>query len=106
MTAIPPPRPRPPCRPVTSWSRAGCTTQQPVSSLVWYATDYDRTTIEIAPEYQGTQRLCVRPRAEFIGCSTARIVVRDPHTAEDSEEVRTCWEDIRIFLPFTRQRQR
>jgi hypothetical protein len=75
----------------------------PVSSLVWYASDYDRDTMEVPPEYQGTQKLCVRPRPEFIGCATARFVVRDPHTAEDSEEVRTCWEDIRIFLPFATQ---
>lgn len=75
----------------------------PVSSLVWFGTDYDRNTIEIPPEYQGTQRLCVRPRPEFIGCSTARFVVRDPHTAEDSEEVSTCWAEIHIYLPFTHQ---
>jgi hypothetical protein len=77
----------------------------PVSSLIWFGSDYDRDTIEIPPEYQGTQRLCIRPRPEFIGCATARFVVRDPHTAEDSEEVSTCWEDIRIFLPFTHQAQ-
>lgn len=75
----------------------------PVSSLIWFATDYDRTTIDVPPESQGTQKLCIRPRRDFIGCATARFVVRDPHTAEDSEEVTTCWRDIKIYLPINRQ---
>ncbi|MFN8422936.1 MAG: hypothetical protein U0470_05915 [Anaerolineae bacterium] len=49
---------------------------------------------------QGTQNVCLRPRPGFVGCETARFVVRDPKGGTDSHEVTTCWREIKILLPY------
>lgn len=68
-----------------------------VLSLRWYAEPFDDTSLFIGP--QGRRELCLSSRPDFIGCLDATFTVRDPRNAEDSHEVRTCWKDIKIFLP-------
>lgn len=73
-------------------------------SLKWYALDFDDTSFFVGA--QGTRRLCVKARPDFIGCQTARFLVRDPAGGEDSAEIDTCWKEYRIHLPITVQFRR
>lgn len=70
----------------------------PVSSLLWFLRDYSTDNLTVTG--QGTQAVCVRPRPGFVGCETARFVVRDPKGGTDSHEVTTCWREIKILLPY------
>lgn len=69
----------------------------PVRSLRWFLDDYNPSNLLISGS--GTQQLCLTPRVGFIGCETARFIVRDPKGGEDSEEYTTCWREIKINLP-------
>jgi|GEM_PF-1655714 len=71
----------------------------PVSSLLWFLRDYDADNLTVTG--QGTQAVCLRPRPGFVGCETARFLVRDPKGGTDSHEVTTCWREIKILLPYT-----
>jgi hypothetical protein len=73
-------------------------------SLRWFAEPIDDTSLFVGP--QGTRQLCFRSRPDFEGCLAARFIVRDPHHAEDSHEVRTCWRTVKLFLPFALQFRR
>jgi hypothetical protein len=68
-------------------------------SLRWYALDFDDTSLFVGA--QGTRRMCLRSRPNFIGCQPATFLVRDPAGGEDRHEVTTCWKQFMMYLPFT-----
>jgi len=67
-------------------------------SLRWFAEAYEDDMLFVGPE--GGRRLCLRSRAGFEGCLTARFIVRDPRHAEDAHDVETCWRQVGLYMPF------
>jgi hypothetical protein len=77
----------------------------PITSLRWFATDYDTAGIEVTGV--GSREMCLKPtRPDFAGCIPANFVVRDPKGWEDEYSVATCWREIEVVLPMITQRVR
>lgn len=70
----------------------------PVRSLRWFLDNYNTGNLRV--DGLGTQQLCLTPRPGFIGCETARFIVRDPKGGEDTHEITTCWREIKIMFPY------
>lgn len=70
----------------------------PIASLRWFVDNYDTSNLRVTG--MGTRRICMQPRAGFIGCEPARFVVRDPKGGEDTHEITTCWREIKEFMPY------
>ena len=70
-------------------------------ALRWFAEPIDETSLFVGP--QGTRSLCFTSRPDFEGCLAARIIVKDPHDAQDTHEITTCWRTIKTFLPLVQR---
>lgn len=71
----------------------------PIRSLRWFLDNYNTANLRI--DGLGSQQICMTPRPGFIGCETARFIVRDPKGGEDTHEITTCWREIKIMFPST-----
>jgi len=75
-----------------------------IYELRWFLSEFDDTLMFVGA--QGTRHICVRPRADYEGCATARFTVKDPRDASDSTLIDTCWRTVKAYLPLAAQSRR